>query len=174
MLDNWQPIQNLPAAGRDFSFTDQEFWFQSFKRYALELRLDGPIMAKYHVMPSGKGFLIRGGIQGGLFIPCDRCLEETKVEIDDQFEIYEEPAPESQDEPHDRPLIRQVGGRIELDEGAMLWEQLILALPVKPLCGPDCKGLCPVCGQNLNAAKCDCHRESGDPRLAVFRNMKLS
>jgi uncharacterized protein len=175
MLDKyWQPIHNLPADGRDFRFTDQEFWFAAFKRYKLEFHPAGPITAKYHVAPSGDGFLIRGHIRGGIVMPCDRCVEDTRAEIDEDFELYEEPAKPDEEEPPERPLVREREGLVELDEAGMLWEQLMLALPVKPLCGVDCRGICPECGRNLNITRCGCEEETGDPRMAVFRDLKIS
>ena len=54
-----------------------------------------------------------------------------------------------------------------------LWEEFSLALPVKPLCRPDCRGLCPECGKNLNEGACGCSRDSGDPRLAALRQLKV-
>ena len=60
-----------------------------------------------------------------------------------------------------------------LDLGAICWEEFVLALPVNPLCRPDCKGLCPQCGANLNDGPCQCAPEEGDPRMAVLRGLKL-
>ncbi len=60
-----------------------------------------------------------------------------------------------------------------LDLGGVAWEQFMLAMPVNPLCRPDCKGLCPICGANLNLEACDCHKEEEDPRMAPLRNLKV-
>jgi len=49
-------------------------------------------------------------------------------------------------------------------------EQLLLELPMKPLCRPDCLGLCPRCGADRNSAPCDC-REEGDDRLAKLKSL---
>ena len=49
----------------------------------------------------------------------------------------------------------------------------MLALPPNPLCRPDCKGLCPECGANLNEGMCACSRDEGDPRMAVLRGLKV-
>jgi uncharacterized protein len=50
-------------------------------------------------------------------------------------------------------------------------QNLLLALPVSPLCDPHCQGLCPECGADLNKGPCSCQREEGDPRLAVLREL---
>lgn len=59
-----------------------------------------------------------------------------------------------------------------LDLAPQVWESFILSLPPKVLCSPDCKGLCPNCGQNLNVGTCSCKEEEGDPRLAALKLYK--
>jgi uncharacterized protein len=59
-----------------------------------------------------------------------------------------------------------------IDLGQMMREQFYLALPMKPLCMPDCKGLCPVCGKNRNRETCSCESTWVDPRFEVLRNLK--
>jgi uncharacterized protein len=53
----------------------------------------------------------------------------------------------------------------------MVREQCYLAIPMKPLCRPDCQGLCPVCGTNLNIERCQCNPQWQDPRLAVLQTL---
>ena len=61
----------------------------------------------------------------------------------------------------------------ELDLGPIVREQILLALPMHVLCKEDCKGLCQVCGQNLNEKECGCDRKVPDPRWAGLRDIKL-
>lgn len=49
--------------------------------------------------------------------------------------------------------------------------QIYFAFPAKPLCKEDCKGLCPVCGCNLNESSCSCDTKTADPRLAVLKKL---
>jgi uncharacterized protein len=49
----------------------------------------------------------------------------------------------------------------------------MLALPTRPLCAEDCRGLCDSCGANLNREACDCADTGGDPRMAIFRTLKV-
>ena len=58
-----------------------------------------------------------------------------------------------------------------IDLGEVMREQFFLALPMKPLCRPDCKGLCPICGANRNRQQCECREEWVDPRLAGLKNL---
>lgn len=59
-----------------------------------------------------------------------------------------------------------------IDLGEVVREQLYLALPMKPLCQEDCKGLCPVCGVNRNRETCACQQEWVDPRMAALAEWK--
>ena len=61
----------------------------------------------------------------------------------------------------------------KIDLGEVVREQLYLALPMKPLCQEDCKGLCPVCGVNRNRETCSCQQEWVDPRMAALAELKI-
>ena len=53
----------------------------------------------------------------------------------------------------------------------LVYEEAILALPTRPLCAEDCRGLCPRCGANLNQGACGCPAAPPDPRLAVLHTL---
>ncbi|WP_338668184.1 YceD family protein [Pseudodesulfovibrio methanolicus] len=114
---------------------------------------------------------MRGTLKGSVLLVCDRCAEPFPFEIDTAFDAFEQ-LPDGE-ETDGEPRIRVENGRLELDMGAILWEEFALALPFKPLCGEDCKGVCPGCGANLNTGKCTCKPDEGDERLAVFRDLKI-
>ena len=59
----------------------------------------------------------------------------------------------------------------QIDLGQLMEEQFYLALPMKPLCREDCRGLCASCGANLNEETCDCQVRWDDPRLAGLKAM---
>jgi uncharacterized protein len=60
----------------------------------------------------------------------------------------------------------------QLAIGDILHEQVLLALPMKPLCTVDCKGLCPTCGTNLNLKSCNCPKENFNPNLEALLEIK--
>ncbi len=62
----------------------------------------------------------------------------------------------------------------EVDVSPLIREQLLLALPTRPLCQEGCRGLCPQCGANLNLNSCDCSAAKFDPRLEALRSLKIS
>ena len=59
-----------------------------------------------------------------------------------------------------------------IDLGQLMREQFYLGLPMKPLCGEECRGLCPVCGTNLTRGACECRRDWNDPRLAPLQALR--
>jgi uncharacterized protein len=61
----------------------------------------------------------------------------------------------------------------EIDLDPIVLEQIVLQIPIKPLCREACKGLCPQCGADLNVESCECRVDSGDLRFAVLKNFKI-
>ena len=82
----------------------------------------------------------------------------------------------AEDADTDASVIRLAahGRGLEVNPGALVWEEFSLALPVKPLCGENCKGLCPGCGCNRNRESCNCVSSGGDPRLAALRGLTIT
>ncbi|MBQ4332239.1 MAG: DUF177 domain-containing protein [Clostridia bacterium] len=94
---------------------------------------------------------------------CDRCL----TPFDEAYDIPLENtlvATLENEENDDYILLDQY--RLDLDD--LVMADILLELPYKSLCREDCRGLCPMCGKNLNEGLCGCNRKSVDPRLAVL------
>ena len=60
-------------------------------------------------------------------------------------------------------------GLLDIEE--LVVSDILLALPSKFLCKTDCKGLCPVCGTNLNDSECSCEKKQFDPRLEALKEL---
>lgn len=164
-------ISDLPEEGREFSFADPGFWTGRFAEHGMSCATIRPLEAEAEIQPQGDGALVRGTLRGSVRLACDRCAANFEFPVRADFEHFESPA--GPDEPAEDSRVRDAEGILLLDMGAVLWEEFVLALPVKPLCSEACKGICPQCGQNLNEGACDCTPDEGDPRLAVFRTLKL-
>ena len=113
------------------------------------------------------GLLVRGTIESQLCLDCVRCLEPfvlpITLEIEEVFRL-----------PGASPVLDgsySVGADGWLDMSPLLREHAWVAIPMKPVCAPDCKGLCPVCGVNLNLESCTCERDQLDPRLEVLKGL---
>jgi uncharacterized protein len=110
---------------------------------------------------TGADFLLVGRLAGALVTPCVRCLEPARVTIDAAVTVsYVERTPgggdaAGDDEALDAPDVMTFEDGV-IDLGPELREELLLALPPKPLCREDCAGLCAVCGGNRNERPCDC------------------
>lgn len=105
---------------------------------------------------------------------CSRCLEETEIAVfvDFSVEIPDDGSPgDGQDASVDE-VIPRITGRDSVDVQERVREEILLSIPLRILCGPDCRGLCPVCGANLNETTCDCERDPVDPRLAALAKLK--
>ena len=173
MPEVWLTLKDVPADGREFSFSDQSLWTDAWREFNLPYAVKRPLEASLFVLPQKDGALVRGSISGAISLPCDRCAEDMELPVEESFEVYEQLDGEDADVREDG-WLRQVGDHLELNVGGLLWEQFLLGLPVKPLCSPACQGLCPGCGQNLNLGPCQCEQEQSDPRLAVLRDLKLT
>jgi len=124
---------------------------------------------------------VKGNISTVVRLSCGRCLKEYETALESRFELtYVRRLPGfEEDEPPDEVeitaaemgLIYFEGENINLQDG--IQEQVILALPVRALCSANCKGLCPICGSDLNAGDCGCSRQPLDDRFAVLKNLKL-
>jgi uncharacterized protein len=133
---------------------------------------------------------VRVGAHGKaqLSVPCGRCLAPVAVDLPVDFELTLVPDDEYDDavraqgedhtgkvagsfDPRDAEEEVYRGKVIDLDP--LLREQLLLSLPTYPVCREDCKGLCPMCGANLNERECGCDRHVPDPRWAGLKNLKL-
>jgi DUF177 domain-containing protein len=124
-----------------------------------------------------------------LTAPCSRCLVATPVAVPVDFHLSLVPSEEAGEEVaarHEDPEAHVEGsfapsqvdeetyrGKvIELDP--LVQEQIALAVPEYPVCRESCKGLCPVCGQNLNEKDCGCDRHVPDPRWAGLSKFRQS
>jgi len=165
-------ISDIPAEGREFTFEDTGVWTAAWKEFGLPYAMREPLRAELVIVPEKNGFLIRGKIDGTVAVPCSRCAEDALVRLAARFDTFEtKPGPEA--DPLDGSHLTAHGKTLELDVGGLLWEHFELAMPVKPLCSPDCAGLCPACGANQNVEACDCKPGGNDPRLAVLSNLKI-
>ncbi|RLC67405.1 MAG: DUF177 domain-containing protein [Chloroflexi bacterium] len=114
-----------------------------------------------------RGLLLQGVLESQLELECVRCLEPfaltITLELEETFRLSG--AGQVKDG------IYAVSDEGWLDLAPLLREQGWIAIPMKPLCSPDCKGLCPQCGANLNLEPCTCERTRVDPRLASLRDL---
>lgn len=115
-----------------------------------------------------KGLLLQLKMTARISAECVRCLSDFEQPLQIDFtEIYAF----SDDSISDSGLILPESGVIDL--APLVRDYMLLEVPINPLCRIDCRGLCPVCGENLNENPEHHHAEEAmDPRLAVLKNLK--
>lgn len=113
------------------------------------------------------GLLVQGTVESRLGLECVRCLEPFVLPIALELEeIFRLPGAGARPD-----SVYRVGDDGWLDLAPLLREQAWVAIPMKPLCRADCKGLCPQCGAALNLESCTCEVGRVDPRLALLKDL---
>ncbi|MCI9336030.1 MAG: DUF177 domain-containing protein [Lachnospiraceae bacterium] len=125
-------------------------------------------LVSFTAVNAGEGKAVfRGHAAAGFRGLCDRCLTEVPVALELDFErtIL---SPEMRGEEAD-DLSFMDGFSLDVD--ALVHDEILINWPAKILCRDDCKGICPVCGQNLNERECGCDTFVPDPRMAVIQDI---
>jgi uncharacterized protein len=159
-LDYAEPVDALNATlasgSGDYEFIEPLQVHVTYSRAQLDLFFDGEV---------------RGCARG----TCGRCLESFPLEIAQEFSLVLTPATPLTGEIELGPgdLTQSFYEGTEIDLTPLMYEQIMLALPTRPLCGEECRGLCPQCGTNRNIDQCACVVEAGDSRWSALRNLKI-
>ncbi len=103
------------------------------------VRFSTPLQIRCLVSKTGSEIYIKAQVKGRTELTCTRCLEKFDRGLEEKFNHY-----------------YKWQGEPELDITDKVRETVILSFSMKLICNPECKGLCPMCGQNLNLAQCDC------------------
>ncbi len=118
---------------------------------------------------NNKRLLISGDTTLDVVIPCDRCLcdvvKHFEILIDRELFLEDGRVVCAEDE--EIPFLEEH----QLDVNRLIYDEILVNWPTKVLCKDDCKGICPVCGQNLNQQDCGCDRQVMDPRMAKFQDI---
>lgn len=122
---------------------------------------------------------LEGSYGGVVEYYCNRCLEEMSDQLNATFEArFYRPNRDlssiADDLDRDDLYLRHYTEDEMIDVGSLIREDIVLNRPMQVLCRPDCKGLCPKCGQNLNETDCGHETESTDPRLSKLEEIDLS
>jgi DUF177 domain-containing protein len=159
-LDYAEPVEALNAtlasASHDYEFTEPLQVHVGYARSQLDLFFEGEVRARAQAT-------------------CGRCLEAFPLEVAQEFSLVLTPATPLTGEIELAPgdLTQSFYEGTEIDLTPLMYEQIMLALPTRPLCGEECRGLCPQCGSNRNSGQCACVAEAGDPRWSALRNLKI-
>lgn len=175
-------IPHIPSSGTTLSYSKSARDFAVLKELMAqgECRLDTPLMITLKVIPEKDMIKVKGVISTTAMLMCSRCLEEYHCPIDHSFTLRfsrQIPADLHDSDEGQVALTADQIGLIyfhgdEIDFKDSVQEQMVLALPMKPLCSENCKGLCQRCGANLNVQPCKCGDDKSNSPFAVLIGRK--
>jgi len=144
--------------------SDDGLWAES------DLRWHGDVEVRLTASSAGTGeIVVRGSAAGELDQECRRCLRPVKTDVDEELTMVFSSEVDAESESDAYPFDES-GPELDLSDAVR--EELILAINPYVVCDPDCRGLCPRCGTNLNEESCDCADDEADPRWAALRALK--
>lgn len=143
-----------------------------------ECRFHAPLQVHLYVAREYDHVRVSGRVTTALDLCCSRCLSEFSMTIDSPFTIFylkDEGLGQDEDmELSEEDLVTATYEGDEIDFTNEISEQIILAIPLKPLCRDDCKGICPDCGADLNVGQCSCKRGDFNLKLEALKKFKVS
>jgi uncharacterized protein len=135
------------------------------------IKLRKPLAVRLEAQEVGDDVLVRGRVWGEAGLECRRCLEPVIVPVDEDvawlFRAGVDPATAEGEDVYAIPPRAR-----DLELGPALREQMMLAVPMYAVCRAACRGLCPICGKNLNETTCDCEPSDSDDRWAPLLGLK--
>jgi uncharacterized protein len=145
--------------------------------YAVDIRQVGalPVEGRADLLIEHRGhgesvsdIRLRATYNGAFEVLCARCVEPVATPISGDFDLIFRPQAADAESGERAITVDETEIGYYEESGLLLEdvvrEQVLLSLPGRTLCSPDCKGLCPSCGQNLNSASCACEKAPADPR----------
>jgi len=165
------PGDSYPLTGK----VDVATYTVGEKEYQLQDGIDYDVV----FTNAGTGVLLTGMVRAHATGECDRCLEPASFDIAgeiEEFYLFEEPEdPEAYEDGYEL-----LGEDRIVDLGEPINDAVVMDTPFVVLCKPDCRGLCPTCGCNLNVEQCDCAAqaeaewaEATENPFAALKNLKL-
>ncbi len=136
-----------------------------------------PIRFEARVERVKQDIRINGRIAARVQMACSRCLLPYEERLDEPFEVIYLPGVADEKKSLEEIELEEEDLNVSyyheefISVTDLIREQLLLMLPIKPLCRENCKGLCPSCGKDLNEGTCQCSIETGDPRLSALKKL---
>ncbi len=136
------------------------------------------VMVKGKLTKIEREILFSGELQTRLQVICTRCLKPFPFPVKNKIQVHfvprvKELSPGSEVEIRETDIEQEVYEEERVDLTGPIRDQILLDVPLICLCRENCKGICPVCGIDLNSNQCECQNEGDiDPRFAVLKNLK--
>lgn len=160
----WQP--------EDFGFTDED------------IEISKPLAVQFHLLNADNHVRVDGNYDGQIRLRCGRCLgtytDDVQADVEAKYYSMESGGLPEDTYTEDREIVAEEGGiyldtfeENTIDLGDVVRQDILLESPMRPLCDPDCEGLCPVCGENRNETDCGHEKKDVDPRLSSLQDIDL-
>ncbi|SHF36208.1 YceD family protein [Caloramator proteoclasticus] len=154
-------VQDLLTGKSESKIVSEDFNLKTLDFNNNEYSFEGPIHIEGTLNKNEDGIFFKGNIFAKVKTVCSRCLDEVVKDLNIDFE---EEFNKSQDE------LGYTINDNKIDITKLIEDNIFLNVPLKTLCSESCKGLCPVCGTNLNKSTCSCDTQIIDPRLEKLKN----
>jgi len=172
-------LTEIPDEGLNLEFERKEGWFEAIHPEVETYILNGSVSGNIRLRKNGNRVRVRGCISGNAKTTCIRCLEDFTISFSYDFDSDFFPL-------EDLNLIKAENIQLKRDEmdiefysenkldiDQIISENIILNLPLHPVCNDNCKGLCPICGNNRNRVICNCKNNEIDPRWEKLRELRI-
>ncbi len=142
--------------------------------------LSGNIQGDLTVTREYENIRVTGRVTVPLALSCSRCLADFASFVDTNFtiffrkEVVTSPTTEDELELGEMDLLSSTYSGDEIDLTHEIEEQVAMEIPLKPLCGDDCKGLCHECGIDLNTSSCSCSKEPVSLTFSALKDFKIT
>ena len=147
-------VKRIPVDGEDFKGSESP---EILELSDADVAFERPVAFELHAQMQGRSLLVTGRLRTEATFRCSRCLRVFRQAlVVGQFVV-----------------LQELSGEDFVDLTPQMREDIILELPQRALCQPDCKGLCAVCGRDLNEGVCGCKVEKEDLRWQALSRLKL-
>jgi len=166
-------LENLEDGRGSFAHTYQP---EELNLVDERVRLAEPILVNGRVRSSGSEIHVSGRIETKVNVECDRCLKTIEMPVSSDFKLQyisgqDYKSSDAAELTSDEMSLSVFDGEaIDIDE--IVREQILLSVPARALCDENCRGICSICGTNLNSRSCDCTSSEVDPRWEALRKLK--
>ncbi|OGS36548.1 MAG: hypothetical protein A2293_10590 [Elusimicrobia bacterium RIFOXYB2_FULL_49_7] len=118
--------------------------------------------------------LFIGELKAVASMACSRCLKPVRIKFEMDFSFMAKEVLTGEDEDDDLDIMAYNPGDKEIDIASAVSEEILVNLPMKPVCKESCKGFCPICGINKNEKKCGCKTTTYSPLQEALLKLKRS
>ena len=160
-------IDLLPVLGEDGRTIDISGEVDLSKNREYDVRFLSPAKVEGKILNIGGQLEFSGNISLKLKLMCDRCGEWYEDDLSvDFFEVLKKEADKAEGDDKNADTIFYRGDKLDIFD--IIYNNIYMNLPTKKLCKADCKGLCEICGKNLNYESCTCEKDVTDPRFDIL------